>query len=106
MQQINAKQMAELKALLASVGLDVKRKPKPKDRAAAWKPQTAAGRACKSAMLYWASFPPIEGIKSYQVRDHLGNWLSPDHPDFAAAVAYRKKEDAKPRRDCHSGNHR
>jgi hypothetical protein len=44
---------------LAKIGYKAVKLPKPKNRALAWKPQTAGGRACRAAMLYWASLPPI-----------------------------------------------
>jgi hypothetical protein len=89
MLQINARQMAELKALLATIGLDVKRKPKPRT-VDDWKPRTAGGRACKANMKFWASWPKAEGIKNYQVRGSDNQWYSEWQDGFTKAVEWQK----------------
>jgi hypothetical protein len=55
-------QIKQLRVLLADYGLDVKAKPK-KGLASikAWKPQTQAGKRCKTRMLMFSSLPPIKG---------------------------------------------
>jgi hypothetical protein len=60
--QLTPAQIKELRVFLADYGLEVKAKPK-KGLASlrAWKPETPAGRKCKSSMLRWAALPPIKG---------------------------------------------
>lgn len=76
MQQLTAKQIDQLKALLAPLGLNVTKARKPRTldqlaRVKAWRPETAAGRACKSSMLYWASLPPIKDYSKHPCVDTL-----------------------------------
>ena len=60
MKPLSPKQVAEMNALLEPLGYQVKKQSKPRSPMSAirnWKPETPAGRACKSSMLYWARMP-------------------------------------------------
>lgn len=68
--QLTKSQIQALKVELAQYGLEIRPAPKPRIKShlsaiRAWKPETAAGRACKSAMLKYASLPPIVGVTSH-----------------------------------------
>lgn len=55
-------QIDAINAELAKIGYKAVKITKPRSslaRIKVWKPETAAGKKCKSAMLYWASLPPI-----------------------------------------------
>ena len=97
MKPLTKEQIAEMCALLAPHGLVVKPAPKPRrtamdrlDRIRAWKPETAAGRACKSNMLWLARLGPIEGVKDYRVMGSDNQWHAEGDPGFERAVEWQK----------------
>jgi hypothetical protein len=68
---------------LARIGYKAVKLPKPKNAALSWKPQTQAGRACRAAMLYWASLPPIMGVTKAEIRNPMcfgGEWIDVQSP--------------------------
>jgi hypothetical protein len=71
--KMTQKQLAALSVTLARYGLVVKPAPKPRKarndylaRIKAWKPETAAGRACKAGMLRYAALPPMRGAYDFR----------------------------------------
>jgi sugar phosphate isomerase/epimerase len=95
--QLSKKQIEALKVELAQYGLKITVARSAGASLNSWKPETPAGRKCKSSMIKWARLAktnPIVGVTSYMVRDHFGEWLKEGHPRFAEAVAYRKQIEA------------
>src|SRR5690348_10959690 len=55
--QLTKHQITEINALLATIGYEARKVRKPRNAGlslSAWKPETPAGRACKSTMLWYA----------------------------------------------------
>jgi hypothetical protein len=60
--QLTQAQINQLRVFLADYGLEVKAKPKKGlSSIRAWKPQTQAGKRCKTRMLMFASLPEPKG---------------------------------------------
>jgi hypothetical protein len=92
---MNAKQIAEINALIAPFGLQVKRMPKKSSSylatIRAWKPETPAGRKCKSSLIKWSAVPPMQGARNWRELKSVG--YMPNDPHVIAA--YYADLDAK-----------
>lgn len=93
-EQLSKAELDRLKADLARYGLTVV-KAKVKSTKAytnikAWKPETQAGRKCKSNMLMYQKLGPVVGIKDYAVRNSDNNWVHHNEPGFDRAVEYQR----------------
>jgi hypothetical protein len=102
--QLTKAQIDAIKVELAKVGLSVtvaRKATRRSDlsRLRAWKPETPAGRKCKSSLLKWAAIPQVQGARDYKVRDWRGNWLSEGHPKFEKARTYQRYITSKGNQD-------